>query len=297
MLYGEEMKNQFPNLELAQQYLDKLVDLKQIPENIRETLSQSSKGRITGVSLFIILQLLELEKKTCLLQISSKSGQGFLYFFSGQLVDALSDEYEGEQAVYEILRWDNVEIEIMEMVRKEQNRMNINKSLPSILMEAIRLKSANDKDKQSNQLIESLEKTPNNQTEFSENSNIIQKEIKMGNINECLNELMKVDGAMAASVVDAKSGMALGTIGSGFNLEIAAAGNSEVVKSKLKTMQNLGLKDKIEDILITLGQQYHLIRPLSSAPSLFIYFVLNRAQSNLAMARYKLGELEGRLEL
>lgn len=119
----------------------------------------------------------------------------------------------------------------------------------------------------------------------------------MGNINECLSDLMKVDGAIGASVVDAKSGMCLGASGSSLNLEIAAAGNSEVMRAKLKTMQSLGLKDKIEDILITLGQQYHLIRPLSAAPNLFIYFILNRSQGNLAMARFKLGELEGRLEL
>lgn len=127
--------------------------------------------------------------------------------------------------------------------------------------------------------------------------NEIQKKIKMGNINECLNDLMKVEGAMAASVVDVKSGMALVSIGSDINLDVAAAGNSEVIKSKLKTLHNLGLKDSIEDILITLGQQYHLIRFLDSTSTLFIYFVLNRVQANLAMARYKLAELESRLEV
>lgn len=80
-------------------------------------------------------------------------------------------------------------------------------------------------------------------------------------------------------------------------MEVAAAGNSEVIRSKQKVMSNLGLKDKIEDVLITLGQQYHLLRPLNSAENLFIYLVLNKAQSNLAMARFKLNEIENGLQV
>jgi predicted regulator of Ras-like GTPase activity (Roadblock/LC7/MglB family) len=119
----------------------------------------------------------------------------------------------------------------------------------------------------------------------------------MSNVNVTLDALMKIDGAMAAAVVDSKSGMALGTIGSGINLEVAAAGNSEVVRSKEKVMANLGLQDKIEDILITLGQQYHLIRLLTNTQNLFIYLVLQRDKANLAMARHKLSEAEKALEV
>lgn len=121
--------------------------------------------------------------------------------------------------------------------------------------------------------------------------------IDMANINQSLSELMEIEGAMAVAVVDAKSGMALGTAGGGVNLEVAAAGNSEVVKAKLKTMANLGIKGTIEDILITLDTQYHLIRPTSAAPTIFIYLVLNRAQSSLAMARHKLTAIESEMKI
>ena len=111
-------------------------------------------------------------------------------------------------------------------------------------------------------------------------------------IQKSLDTLMNVDGAIAVALVDQDSGMAPGTMGEGINLEVAAAGNSEVLKSKHKAMKNLGLKDQIEDVLISLGQQYHLIRPLTSHSNLFFYFVLNRAKGNLAMARFKLSEAE-----
>lgn len=114
----------------------------------------------------------------------------------------------------------------------------------------------------------------------------------MASIQEALQNMMTIDGAMGAMVVDASSGMTLGQIGGGVNLDLAAAGNSEVVKSKLRTMKSLGIEDHIEDILITLGKQYHVIRPISSATNLFTYIVLDRARANLALARYKMTEIE-----
>jgi hypothetical protein len=117
------------------------------------------------------------------------------------------------------------------------------------------------------------------------------------NINATLEGLMTIDGAMAGAVVDAKSGMALGMAGSGVNLEVAAAGNSEVLRMKEKVMSNLGMTDHIEDILISLGKQYHLLRPLAKSDNLFIYLVLNREKANLALARHKLTEAEATLEV
>ena len=53
----------------------------------------------------------------------------------------------------------------------------------------------------------------------------------------------------------------------------------------------------IEDILITLSKQYHIIRPTEADPNVFMYLVLGRARSNLAMARYQLAKLESKLRL
>lgn len=107
----------------------------------------------------------------------------------------------------------------------------------------------------------------------------------MVNLDDSLAALMQVDGALCAALVDASSGLALGKAGTGIDLDLAAAGNTEVVCAKMEAMENLGLGDAIEDILITLGRQYHIIRPLAFRPGLFIYLVLDKARSNLALAR------------
>lgn len=114
----------------------------------------------------------------------------------------------------------------------------------------------------------------------------------MATINQSMQELLTLDGALCAALVDSTSGMILGQVGSGVDLEVAAAGNTEVVRAKMKTMRGLGLNDVIEDILITLGKQYHIIRPMARKEGLFVYIVLDKNKSNLALARRKVQDIE-----
>ncbi|MDR7278553.1 hypothetical protein [Catenuloplanes atrovinosus] len=123
----------------------------------------------------------------------------------------------------------------------------------------------------------------------------------MPDMDLALKEAMNIDGAIGVALVDYTSGMALGVAGGTkeLDLTVAAAGNTDVVRAKLRAMEMLNLKDGIEDILITLGGQYHLIRPLTgrSGKGLFLYLALLKNRANLAMARHQLKKIEEDLDV
>jgi hypothetical protein len=129
----------------------------------------------------------------------------------------------------------------------------------------------------------------------------VRKDYTVANVDTLLKEAMQIDGAIGVSLVDYTSGMTLGQAGGGsmLNMDVASAGNTEVVRAKLRTMEALGLREGIEDILITLDTQYHIIRLISSQSGigLFLYLALNKQQANLAMARHKLSNLERQIEI
>jgi predicted regulator of Ras-like GTPase activity (Roadblock/LC7/MglB family) len=93
------------------------------------------------------------------------------------------------------------------------------------------------------------------------------------------------NGFIAASLVDLDSGMTLAIKGSRteFDLTAASAYNSELVKQKLKIMRTLGLSGTIEDMLITLTDQIHLVKLVG--PNTFLYLAVDRKQSNIALVR------------
>ncbi|MEU3738646.1 MULTISPECIES: hypothetical protein [unclassified Streptomyces] len=124
----------------------------------------------------------------------------------------------------------------------------------------------------------------------------------MANAETSLKEVTtSIEGVIGAALVDYTSGMALGTIGGGkdLDLNVAAAGNTDVVRAKLRTMELLDLKDEIEDILISLSSQYHLIRLIKGRNNsgLFLYVALDKDRANLAMARHQLKRIEANLDV
>ncbi len=121
----------------------------------------------------------------------------------------------------------------------------------------------------------------------------------MADINESLDKAMNIEGAFAVALVDYESGMTLGTrcTRNGFDIEAAASGNTQVVRSKMNVMGLLKIDGGIDDILITLDTQYHLIRPLRTGGTLFLYLAIDRKRGNLGLARHQLAAIDTDLKI
>lgn len=125
----------------------------------------------------------------------------------------------------------------------------------------------------------------------------------MDNIKESIQHALSIDGTIGAAIGDWGTGFSLGQASlndnafSSVKLEQAIALNSEVIKAKNRARDGLGLTSPIEDILITLEDQYHLIRICETAEGVFFYLVMDREKANLGLARIKLRQIEKSLHM
>jgi predicted regulator of Ras-like GTPase activity (Roadblock/LC7/MglB family) len=117
-------------------------------------------------------------------------------------------------------------------------------------------------------------------------------------VQDALDALMDVDGAVGAAIVDYENGLTLGTSGGrNLDMELAGAGNTEVVRSMKNIIHDLGLDEEIQDILISMDTQYHLLRMCEHHDDVFIYLVIDRNDGNLGLSRRSIDKIDKQLEL
>lgn len=145
------------------QYLEKPLDLGMLQEGISNGLNAGTKSYIRGITLATFLQLMTIEQKNCTLKISAAGRVGYLYLRRGELLDAEFGELGGEAAALEIVGWDDAEIEMDGICRRQQS--SINAALEHLLIEAFRRK-----DEKAHQLKSGLPESPQTPEEEAEGS-------------------------------------------------------------------------------------------------------------------------------
>lgn len=290
-------------------------------------------GAISAQTLSDIVQLYALSNATGALHVHHRTAEGVIWFDHGNIVHARTPTKTGVEAFYETVLWSGGRFSMS--MGEPAPKQSIHAGWAELLIESCRIQDelkhqtelasgpvsmrgwsmveaaapkapppSNDDrggDFSQPHVSAQLRDPPEGASEllvldvFIEDKNVSTKEKNM-DYKRSVSSLSSIDGFIGAAIVDSESGMSLAQEGGGgMNLELAAGGNTEVVRAKRKVMRSLNLKDEIEDILISLGKQYHLIRPIHGRPTLFLYLALDRSRANLALARMTLADVEKEL--
>jgi CheY-like chemotaxis protein len=115
----------------------KPVEPKTVMARLTDALNQSVRGHVQNVSLASLLQLLEMERKTCTLTVTCEERTGLLFVRKGALVAARSGELNGEAAAISVIAWPYPSITISRHCHAPS--VTIQATLGFILMEAMRI--------------------------------------------------------------------------------------------------------------------------------------------------------------
>ncbi|MFO7811815.1 MAG: response regulator [Pelovirga sp.] len=120
------------------QFIEKPVDLPLLEKAIFNGLKAGGKSFIRGITLATFLQLMNVEKKNCTLKIAAPQGPAYLFVANGELIDAEYANLKGLDAALEIVSWDDAEIEMDGICRRQDDVINL--PLGHLLIEAFRIK-------------------------------------------------------------------------------------------------------------------------------------------------------------
>ena len=248
-------------------------------------MKQRVKGRVENLTLASFLQLLEMERKTCSLAVSSLGHRGLLYLREGHLVGAETAGLKGQPAALEIVTWENADIEISDHVPPFEPE--IEATLRFLLMEGMRLK---DERQEAGAPVAPPPPAPPPPVAAPRHSAL--------DLGIAFGEIMKrgqdIKGSQGLLLVDTDGGEVLGAAGAAEGVDLGstmALPAAQFLRQERRVAERLGLGDPLQDVIVTTSDRYYLIRVVGPGEH-FLLLVLDRHKANLARAQLDLVALE-----
>ncbi|HKV10759.1 MAG TPA: response regulator [Thermoanaerobaculia bacterium] len=273
--------------------LTKPFNVPALKQRISEMLGQRVKGRVENLTLASFLQLLEMERKTCTLSVTSLGRRGRLHFKSGRLTSAATGDLEGQAAALEIVTWEHADIEISDNV--PPGEPTIETPLRFLLMEGMRLKDEQeggvappDVDLEPDEVLQ-ISAPPSSMAPNRAVPDLAAR------ISDSLKKAKSIKGSAALLLAEIASGSVIGAVGASAGVDLGTATSvamAQLLRQKQRVTEQLGLNDPVQEILLTSAERYYLARSLGLGDGYFLLLILDRDKANLARAQLDLVAIE-----
>jgi DNA-binding response OmpR family regulator len=268
----------------ATEYFTKPLDARAVLARLTETLAQSVRGHVQNVSLASFLQLLEMERKTCTLNISCEDRSGTLVVRRGALVAAQTGDSVGQAAAIEIIAWPLASINISR--HREVHSESIQAPLGFILMEAMRVQDENARNASSNGAADSAFPPP--RRTWRPSGSPSQWPAPESNPPGHA-ELGLPSGAHALALVDTATGQVLRFAAQpGCPVDELARMASQVLLQQAVILKPCNETEGVEELVLSTRSRCDVIRPVTA--SAFALLVFAPEETNLMMARIELDQ-------
>lgn len=229
------------------------------------------RGSIHGLSLVDLLQMFHYARRSLAIVVDGLA-PGHVFLEDGHVIHAVYRELQGEPALRSILAMPAGSLRTM--VLPQDTPRSITRDFQTLLLDSLRTVDEDalaDADRGLDDLDAAMSEP-------------------MPHLPCVIERLHRLDGYCTAMLVDTQAGVVVGGDGpaAGLDPEIAAAGYSELYRLKCGLIDSLGAGDQIEDVVITLSRQYHVLHAVPGQPSLLLCVVLDRSRASLGLARYAL---------
>jgi CheY-like chemotaxis protein len=268
----------------------KPLDVASVLEKLSSALAQGMRGHVRNIALASLLQLIEMERKTCTLAVESSSRTGFLYIAEGQLIDARWGDMQGDEAAIQMAGWVSPAVTIINTCATKQR--TVRHPISYIVMEAMRLHdesrrpaavarppssagaglsiSVSAPERAEWALFESSSPTPSTDRTLSNFPLTIPA------------------NADAIAIVEADSGRIRTSAGRFERLDALAQLVANVYSKEAEAISQLALEEKIEELVITTRRYWTVARPLAMEPPSLAFLVFDPQRANSVLERMEL---------
>jgi CheY-like chemotaxis protein len=267
----------------------KPLDMASVAHRIDEVLAADFRGHIRNMSATSLLQIINMDRKTCTLLMATARRSGKLYIQKGEIIDARSGDLRGERAALAMLGWPNPTISIESRCRVSER--SIDRSLTYLIMEAMRL--ADEGARAADAELAAAERAaPRRSSILPPPGGEAARESPTASATRCISQFplsaMKV---LAVALVHAEGNILARSADGTAELSAMATLASSALAGLRSAQRHLASGQHIEEVVLGVAGLCYVIKPLASRDDAFVLLVFNPRDTSLAIRRADLEAL------